>query len=82
MTELTCKELVELVTDYVEDKLPPAERERFERHLAGCSGCQIYLEQIQQTIGLMGRLTEETIVPEAKDELLQVFRNWKARSAI
>jgi len=74
---LTCQELVELVTDYLEGALPPAERRRFEAHLRGCRGCTAYLDQMQRTIGLLGRLTEEAIAPEARQELLQRFRTWK-----
>ncbi len=59
--ELTCKELVELVTDYLEGVLPPAERRRFEEHLAGCQGCWNYLQQMRATIRLTGQLTEEAI---------------------
>jgi anti-sigma factor RsiW len=53
---LTCKELVELVTDYFEGSLPRSERRRFERHLTGCDGCSVYLEQMRQTIELTGAL--------------------------
>ena len=76
---LTCQELVELVTDYLEGKLPPADRQRFEQHVAGCTGCTIYLEQMRQTIQILGRLTEETIAPPATDELLARFRAWKRK---
>jgi len=75
--EMSCKELVELVTDYFEGTLPPAERERFEAHLGTCSGCTNYLQQMRQTIQVLGKLTEETIAPQTRDELLQVFKNWK-----
>ena len=75
--ELSCQELVELVTDYLEGALPATERARFEAHLRGCRGCTAYFEQMQRTIGLLGRLTEDTITPEAKQELLQRFRTWK-----
>ncbi|HZR98196.1 MAG TPA: zf-HC2 domain-containing protein [Chloroflexota bacterium] len=74
---LRCQELVELVTDYLEDRLPPAERERLEAHLALCEGCDAYLEQMRTTIRLAGRLTEESIAPEAKEALLTAFRGWK-----
>ncbi len=75
--ELSCKELVELVTEYLEDALDRAARARFEEHLATCPGCRVYLEQIRQTISALGKLTEEAIPPEARRELLQAFRNWK-----
>ena len=79
VTALTCRELVELVTDYLEGSLPPAERARFESHLAGCAGCHRYLDQMRQTIHLMGRLTEESLEPQVKTDLLQIFRDWKKR---
>jgi anti-sigma factor RsiW len=75
--EMTCKELVELVTDYLEDALPVPERARFEAHLAECEGCTNYVEQMRQTIQLAGSLTEEAIPAQARDELLAVFRRWK-----
>jgi predicted anti-sigma-YlaC factor YlaD len=77
--DLPCRELVELVTDYLEGALSAGERARFEEHLRGCSGCRAYLEQMRLTIQALGRLTEEAIPPEAKQELLRVFRDWKRR---
>ena len=76
-TDLTCQELVELVTDYLEGALSAQERARFEEHLAMCTGCRNYLAQMRQTIGSLGRLSEEAIPPQARDDLLGVFRNWK-----
>jgi anti-sigma factor RsiW len=76
--ELTCKELVEVVTDYVEGALVPAERARFEAHLATCSGCRVYLEQMRQTIALLGRLPEASLSDAARGELLTLFRHWRA----
>lgn len=75
--ELTCKELVELVTDYLEGALSEADRRRFEAHIAGCSGCRNYLGQMQQTISTLGKLAEEHIDPVAKEDLLSIFRNWR-----
>jgi anti-sigma factor RsiW len=75
--ELSCRELVELVTDYLENALPPAERVRFEEHLIACPGCQMYLEQMRQTIDALGRVTEASLEPAARDQLLDLFRNWK-----
>jgi predicted anti-sigma-YlaC factor YlaD len=75
---MNCKELVELITDYLEGTLPPEERERFEEHLAGCSGCRGYMQQMQTTIRLTGKLTEEAIVGKVRKDLLSVFRSWKS----
>ncbi len=78
--ELTCKELVELVTEYLEGTLPAHERARFEEHLEDCPGCATYVEQMRQTIRLLGTLSENGLDPRARDELLQVFRDWKRAS--
>jgi len=76
-TELTCQELVELVTDYLEGALSAQERARFEEHLSKCTGCRNYLAQMRLTISSLGRLSEESIAPQARDDLLGAFRNWK-----
>lgn len=75
--ELTCREFVELVTDYLEGALSPDERARFEAHLLDCDDCPIYLDQIRETIRTVGALREEGIDPAAKEELLTIFRDWK-----
>ena len=75
--ELTCKELVELVTEYLENTLLPSEVRRFEEHLKGCTGCRTYLEQFRQVVNALGRLTEDAVPEEAKQELLRVFQDWK-----
>ena len=77
--ELSCRELVELITKYLEGTLPAADRRRFEEHLAHCPGCETYLEQIRVTLRLLGRLAEESLPPRMKGELLRAFRDWKAR---
>jgi anti-sigma factor RsiW len=75
--ELSCQELVELVTDYLEGALPSELHERFERHIAHCSGCQTYLEQMRATIQATGELTAESLTPEAERTLLDAFRGWR-----
>jgi hypothetical protein len=75
--ELTCKELVEVVTDYFEDRLPTDQRILFEEHVAFCSWCRAYLDQMRATVRLTGSLREEDLEPEAGDALLRVFRDWK-----
>lgn len=81
MTEdqtLTCQELVELVTAYLEGDLSPSDRSRFEDHIAVCDGCTSYLEQMRTTIRVTGMLTPESLSEEASTELLSAFRSWKA----
>jgi anti-sigma factor RsiW len=79
-TELTCQELVELVTEYLDGALSPEERARFERHLSICPGCRTYLEQFRETIAITGALREEDVSPAAREELLTQFRDWKGKN--
>lgn len=80
--DITCQELVELVTGYLEGALPARERERFEHHLALCPGCVIYVEQMRETVRLTGeRPREETLPPELRESLLAEFRGWKQHSS-
>ena len=74
--ELTCRELVELITDYLEGALSAPAQAALEEHLASCDGCSTYLEQMRTTIRLTGMLTEAQIPEEGKQELLSVFRAW------
>ena len=83
MTEpdaLTCKELVEIVTDYVEGAMPETERRRFDDHLALCPGCRNYVEQMRSTVEAVGAAREERIPAETRDALLAAFRDWKHQS--
>ena len=76
-TYLTCEELVELVTDYLETALSPADRMRFEEHMMTCPSCQAHLDQMKQTIETVGRLSTDALPPDAERELLDAFRDWK-----
>jgi anti-sigma factor RsiW len=75
--ELTCQELVELVTGYLEGALSEDVRRQFEEHIAVCPPCRTHLKQMRETIRVLGTLTEESIPPRARDELLHAFRDWK-----
>jgi anti-sigma factor RsiW len=75
--EITCQELVELVTEYLEGTLPRRDRARFERHISGCKHCTAYLDQMRITIRTVGRLPAESLQPDARDALLETFRSWK-----
>lgn len=76
LPEMPCRELVEVVTDYLEDRLSAMDRARFEAHLAQCEVCRLYLEQFRQTLRALGRLPEESLSPEARSALLDAFRGW------
>jgi anti-sigma factor RsiW len=77
--EMTCRELVQLITDYFEGGLSRRDRRRFERHLRRCDGCPTYVEQMRETVRLTGTLEEDALSPAARRELLAVFQDWKAR---
>ena len=79
--DLTCVELVELVTDYLDGALSPGERERFDGHIDVCLGCTAYLEQFRETIRLVGVLREQDVSPEARATLLAAFADWKRAPA-
>ena len=78
MEQLSCQELVELVTDYLEGALPEEERLLFENHIGRCDGCDVYLEQMRLTVSLLGHLPHDALSPEAEHELLEAFRGWRA----
>ena len=73
LPEMPCRELVELITDYLEDRLSPTDRARFEAHLAECVACRTYLEQFRQTTRVLGHLPEESLSPRARNALLDAF---------
>jgi len=73
---LTCRGLVELVTDYLEDALDHVARRRFEAHLGECDGCVAYVEQMRTTVQVLGELPEESLSPDVRDRLLDAFRGW------
>ncbi len=76
--QLSCQELVELVTDYFEGSLSPEERVRFEAHVERCQGCGVYLEQMRVTIDLLGQLPVAGLPDGAERELLEAFRGWRS----
>jgi anti-sigma factor RsiW len=73
---VTCQQVVELVTEYLEGVMEPHRRARFEAHLAGCDGCTNYLEQFRTTISVAGRLDISDVPAPVMDELLVAFRHW------
>ena len=74
---ITCQEVVELVTDYLDGELSGESGSLFEQHLNFCDGCVWYVDQIRNTVDAVGEVREEDISPEAKDRLMTAFRDWK-----
>jgi predicted anti-sigma-YlaC factor YlaD len=77
--EMSCRDLVDLVTEYLEGTLPAADRVRFEEHLGICPPCRTYLDQMRQTLRAMGTLPRESVPSEAREALRRAFRDWKKR---
>jgi hypothetical protein len=75
----TCQELAELHTHYLEGVLTPSERASFDRHIAGCRDCTLYVEQMRLTIAVSGRIRSDDIPPGVREELLTAFRGWAQR---
>ena len=73
---MSCRELVELVTDYLEGALDEAGRASFEHHLQLCRGCEAYLEQMQETASRLGSIPVESLSPDAQSALLDAFRDF------
>lgn len=76
--DIVCRQAVELVTDYFEGALSRRDRRRFEAHLRGCPNCSAYLEQIKSTIKLTGTIEPEDLTPEAREDLIQLYRRWRS----
>ena len=74
---LTCAEVLELTTEYLEDSLAPADRDRFRDHLGRCEGCETVMSQITDVIAATGQLNESDVEPATMSSLLAAFRDWK-----
>ena len=74
---VSCKEVVELVTDYLEGALPADETALFEQHLNFCDGCVWYVDQLRATVAAAGRVEEEDLPAETRERLLAAFRDWR-----
>jgi anti-sigma factor RsiW len=74
-TAISCQEVVEVITDYLEGKLAPEDVATFEAHLALCDGCQWYLDQMRITIAAVGRIEDEEVPSELRDTAIAAFRN-------
>ena len=76
---MTCRQVVELMTDYLEGALSAADRARFEEHIAGCDGCRAYLAQLSTTRKVLRKLADEPIPPALQAELMKAFKDWRSQ---
>jgi anti-sigma factor RsiW len=74
---MACRELVEVVTAYLEGTLPDDDRRRLEKHLEECPYCVRYIDQMRETIETLGSLSPESLSPQRQRELVEAFRGWR-----
>jgi anti-sigma factor (TIGR02949 family) len=74
---VTCRQVVDLVNDYLEQALPAEDTTLFEQHVNFCEGCAFYVDQMRRTVAVVGRVREDDVPPEARDRLLTAFREWR-----
>jgi anti-sigma factor RsiW len=81
LIELVCREIVELVTEYLDGTLSVDDRTRFDQHLATCPPCTAYLAQVRTTLDLAADLGTAGAPPDAEvaSHLDQMFRDWHGR---
>lgn len=82
LPEMPCREFVEVVTAYLEGTLPARDRRRLEEHLGECEACELYLDQIRQTVALAGRVQLDALSAQARDELMAAFQGWAADGTV
>lgn len=75
--DITCRQAVALVTDYLDGNLDRDDRSRFEAHLAECASCTEHVKQIRVTVAVMGRVRDEDLDPLAREDLMQLYRQWR-----
>ena len=75
---MSCQEVVELITDYLEGSLSWRQRRRFEKHLAACEHCALYIEQMRVTIRTVGRINADSLAPDTRVALMAAFSDWRA----
>ena len=76
---LTCRELTELITNYMEGRLSFRQRLRIQMHLGMCRHCRRYLRQMKSTVRLLGSLPDGALPPEMESELMRRFADWKEK---
>ncbi len=74
---LTCREVVELLSDHLEDALPAPLRGRVEAHLENCPDCRAYLAQLRATVGTLARLRQDDVPVAILERLMAAFRGWR-----
>ena len=75
--DLTCREAVQLMSDYLDDHLGGDDRARLEAHLGECDECTDHLAHMRTAIAVTGRLREEDLDSSARNDVMEVYRRWR-----
>jgi anti-sigma factor RsiW len=75
---LVCRDAVALLAAYLDGALDARDRSRLEAHLAACPHCSEYLAQLRVTIDALGHVEPDDLPDEAVDELVELYRRWRA----
>ena len=77
MHVFSCREIVELVTDYLEGDLDADNSTALEAHLDLCPGCARYVEQIRETVATLGEVSSDNLCTDTQAGLLEAFRTFR-----
>lgn len=78
---LSCKQITEIITDYLEGRMGFAERMRFQMHVGLCKHCRAYLRQMKTTVAAVGQLPDEPMPDDVRDAMRKRFAHWHASKA-
>jgi len=76
--DITCRQAVALMTDYLDGVLGADDRALIEAHLGECEGCAEHLRQFRITVAVTGGIGEEDLDPAAREDLMEIYRRWRA----
>ncbi len=77
-SSIECRQIAELLGDYLEGALPRETRELIEWHIEGCGPCVAFVNTYRGTIDAAKKLREVEIPGELKKRLLAVLRTQRA----
>lgn len=70
---MSCSEITELVTAYLDRRMPLSQRMAFRMHILMCPHCRRYLRQVRATVKLTGQLPAEPIPDQVRDDLVRAL---------
>lgn len=80
--DISCQQVVALVTAYLDGALARSDRDRLEAHLDDCPHCAEHLKQIEATIRVTGDVRADDLDPLAREDLLDLYRRWRDDPAV